>query len=86
MEVRVGTVTHYWDRIQVAGVDLTAPLHVGDIIHIKGHKTDLEQPVQSIEIEHHHVDEANAGDSVGIKVLDKVREHDTVFLVSKEQD
>ena len=85
MEVHIGKVTHYWDHIQVAGVDLTAPLHVGDRIHIKGRKTDFEQPVQSIEIEHHHVDEANAGDSVGIKAMDKVREHDDVFLVVSDQ-
>ena len=84
MEVRIGKVTHYWDHIGAAGIELTGELKVGDKIHIKGHTTDIEQPVGSIQIEHVQVDKAGAGDSIGIKVIDHVREHDDVYLVTAE--
>ena len=85
MEVRVGRISHYWSHLGVAGIELSAKLKVGDKIHIKGHTTDLEQPVQSIQIEHAQVNEADAGASVGIRVLDHVREHDDVFVVTPEE-
>lgn len=85
MEVRVGRISHYWDHIHVAGLELSGRLKVGDVIHIKGHTTDFQTTVESIQIEHNQVDEANAGDSVGIKVPDKVREHDEVFVVTAEE-
>ena len=81
MEVQVGRVSHYFSHLEVAGIELTGELKVGDRIRIKGHTTDLVQPVNSIEIEHHKVDKAGPGDSIGIKVTDHVREHDAVFVV-----
>ena len=85
MEVQVGHVTHYYSRLGVAAVEVEDDeIDVGDTIHIKGHTTDLVQPVESIEFEHHHIDEAKPGQSVGIKVKEHVREHDAVLKVLPE--
>ena len=78
-EQEVGRVTDYFAHIGVAGIDLTAPLRVGDRIRIKGHTTDLEQAVDSIQIEHESVQEAKPGDKIGIKVADRCRAGDHVF-------
>jgi len=75
----IGTVTHYFSHLSVAALSLTAPLAVGDRIHIRGHTTDLVQTVESMEIEHRRVERANPGDDVAIKVVNHVREHDRVF-------
>ncbi|MGB6836136.1 MAG: translation elongation factor-like protein [Dehalococcoidia bacterium] len=81
-EELVGKVKDYFARIGVIGIDLVAPLKVGDTIHIKGHTTDLEQVVGSMQIEHEDVQEAKAGDSVGIKVPDRCRGGDDVYKVT----
>ncbi|MGQ9542974.1 MAG: U32 family peptidase C-terminal domain-containing protein [Candidatus Bathyarchaeia archaeon] len=75
----VGQVTHYYSKIGVAVVQLKAPLSVGDTILIKGATTNLEQRVDSMEIEHRNVEMAEPGQSVGLKVKDKVREKDIVY-------
>jgi putative protease len=80
-EKEVGRVTHYFSKIGVAAVELKDKLKVGDTIHIKGHTTDFTQEVSSMQIEHESVSEAGAGQSVGIKVKEKVREHDIVYKV-----
>ena len=77
----VGKVTHYFTKIEVAVVDLTAPLSVGDRIAIKGATTDLEQTVESIQIEHEDVTTAKAGQSIGLKVKERVRESDVVYKI-----
>jgi putative protease len=66
----------------VAGIDLTGVLKVGDRIRIRGHTTDLEQVVASIQIEHESVQEAKAGDRIGVKVSERCRDGDHVYLVS----
>ena len=82
MEVKIGKVTHYYTHLGVAAIELDSDeLDVGDTIHIKGHTTDLIQPVDSIELEHHQINEAKPGQNVGIKVKDHVREHDEVLKV-----
>ena len=58
---------------------LTAPLRVGDEVHIQGHTTDLSQRIESMEVDHQPVTEAKPGDDVAIKVADHVREHDSLF-------
>lgn len=78
-EQEIGEVTHYWSHLGVAGVHLTAPLEVGDRIHVHGHTSDFEQPVASIEIDHHQVRHADAGEDVGVFVLEHAREHDHVY-------
>ena len=74
---------HYYGQIMVAAVKMKAPMKVGDIIHIKGHTTDFEQRVDSIQIEHQNVEKVKKGDDVGIKVKDHAREGDSVFLKNK---
>ena len=66
----------------VAGVEISGSIKVGDKIHIKGHTTDMEMLVDSMQIDNAEVAEAKAGDSVGIKVDDRVRRGDTVYKVT----
>ncbi len=77
----VGTVSDFFARPVVAGVDLTAALKTGDRIRIRGHTTDLELVVESMQIQNQNVQEAKAGDSVGIKVPDRVRRGDSVYKI-----
>ena len=81
-EVKVGTVSDYFAHVSVAGISLSGTLRVGDRIHIKGHTTDLEEVVESMQIEHEQVQEAKAGATVGIKVSDRCRHGDDVFKVT----
>ncbi len=81
-EEAIGTVTHYYSHLNVAIVQVNkATLKVGDTIHLKGHTTDFSQAIESMEYEHLHIVQADAGQSVGIKVKDHAREHDIVYLV-----
>jgi len=77
----VGKVTHYFTNIGVAVVELEDALKVGDEISIEGATTNFTQKVESMQIEHENVEEAKKGDSVGMKVIDRVREGDQVFKV-----
>ena len=79
----VGTVIHYFGKIGVAALRITGRIKVGDTLHFKGHTTDFTQTVDSMQIENASVEEAGPGDDVGIKVQDKVREHDEVLLVTE---
>ncbi|HCU23669.1 MAG TPA: translation elongation factor-like protein [Deltaproteobacteria bacterium] len=56
-------------------------LKVGDRVHIKGHTTDFEETVTSMQVEHLDVREAAGGAHVGIPVHEKVREHDRVYII-----
>ncbi|MEX1072740.1 MAG: translation elongation factor-like protein [Chloroflexota bacterium] len=75
----IGTVTHYFSGLSVAAVTLTAPLAVGERIHIKGHTTDVEQNVESLQVDHAAVTSAAPGDDVALKVDGHVRDHDLLF-------
>jgi putative protease len=77
--IEVGRVTHYFTRISVAVIELSAPLAIGDRIRIKGPTTDFEQTVESMQIEHKNVERAEAGQSIGLKVMERVRENDRVY-------
>jgi len=81
--VEVGRVTHYFTRIGVAVIELKAPLAIGDHILIKGSTTNLEQTVESMQIEHKDVQRAEAGQSIGLKVKDRVRENDIVYKIQQ---
>lgn len=77
---RIGVVTHYYNHLSVAILKLEkGNLRVGDLIHIKGHTSDFAQPVESLEIDHVHVNEARPGQSFGLRVRDHAREHDVVY-------
>ncbi len=78
----VGKVAHFFTKISVAVIDLKAPVSVGDKIVIKGPTTNLEQTIESMEIEHEKVTRAEAGQSIGLRVKDRVRENDTVYKTS----
>ncbi|MCR4347687.1 MAG: hypothetical protein NUV55_10880 [Sulfuricaulis sp.] len=77
---RIGVVTHYFNHLSVAILKLEkGALRVGDLIHIKGHTSDFPQPVDSMEIDHVHVNEARPGQSFGLRVKEHAREHDVVY-------
>ncbi len=82
-EIVVGKVTEFFAHPVVAGVELNAPLKVGDKVHIKGHTTDLELAVASMQVNNVDVDQAKAGDNIGVKVTDRVRKGDLVYRVTE---
>lgn len=79
----IGKVTHYFTKIGVAVIELSGDLKVGDEIHIKGATSDFKQKVDSMQIEHENIEEAKAGQSIGLKVKEHAREGDTVYKVAK---
>ena len=78
---QIGAIRHYYSKIGVAVVDLTAKIAVGDTVRAKGMTTDLLQKVESMQIEHANVQNASAGQSIGLKVAEKLREGDLVYKV-----
>ncbi|MHC5007058.1 MAG: translation elongation factor-like protein [Planctomycetota bacterium] len=81
-EQMIGTVTHYFGKAQVAGIEITeGELHVGDTIHVIGHTSDFTQQVESMQIDLESVESAGVGDRIGIKVSEHAREHDKVYRV-----
>jgi len=82
-ETQIGHVSDYFAKIGVAGIHISSgELKVGDTIHILGHTTDLTQKIESMQIEHEQVEVAKAGDSIGIRVDDRCRGGDKVFVVT----
>jgi translation elongation factor EF-Tu-like GTPase len=82
-EEAIGTVTHYYSHLGVAIVQINkGTLKTGDTVRLKGHSTDFSQPVESMELEHQHIDKAEAGQSIGLLVKDHAREHDIVYRVT----
>lgn len=81
-EQEIGKVSHFFNKISVAAIDLTGELKAGDTIHIKGATSDFTQTVDSMQIDNETVSEAAAGQSIGIKASEPVREHDVVYKVT----
>ncbi len=80
----IGKVTHYFTKIGVGVVELEDTLRVGDEISIEGATTNLRMKVDSMQIQHKNVTEAKKGDSIGLKVPERVRENDKVYkIISK---
>ena len=77
--IKVGIITHFFSKINVAVVDLTESLTIGETILIKGPRTDFEQIVESMQIEHKNIENAKAGESIGLKLLQRAREKDTIY-------
>ncbi len=77
----VGRISHFFTKINVAIIEVADTISVGDRIFIKGPTTDLEQTVDSMEIEHAKVQQAEAGQSIGMKVNARVRESDIVYKI-----
>jgi putative protease len=80
-EKLIGKISHYFGNIGVGIIELSDVLNVGDKIHIKGSSTDFEQTIDSMQIEHQNIDVVKAGDGVGVKMIEKVREGDEVYKV-----
>lgn len=81
-EKLIGKITHYFSNIGVAVIELSDSLKAGDTIRIVGGETtDFTQNIESMEIEHQKVKEGKSGDSVGLKVGQKVREGYKVYKV-----
>ena len=80
-EKEIGQISHYYGHINVGIIQLSDTLKAGETIHVKGHSEDFTQPVDSMQIEHASVPEARAGESIGIKVIQKVHPGDKVFKV-----
>lgn len=83
-EKQVARVTHYFARLSVAVLALTDTLSIGDRIHIYGHSTDLEQTVDSMQIEHKPVLKVGPGDDVALKVIEHVRAGDIVYRMTTD--
>ena len=83
-EVPIGEVTHYFSRVGVAVLNISAPLRKGDWIRVRGRTTDLHQRIDSMEIEHQQTEEAKPGDGVAIKVSDRVRVGDSVYRATED--
>ncbi|MCJ7559599.1 translation elongation factor-like protein [Candidatus Bathyarchaeota archaeon] len=77
--VEVGHITHFFSKISVAVVELTAPLAVGERILVKGPSTDFEQVVESMQIEHMNIQRAEAGQSIGLKTAQQAKVRDVVY-------
>jgi len=77
----IGKVTHYFGNIGVAVIELSGKLKAGETIRIIGGETDFTQMVGSMEVEHEKIEEAKKGDSVGLKVEQKVRDGYKVYKV-----
>ena len=77
--IEVGHITHFFSKINVAVLELTVPLAVGDRILVKGPTTDFEQVVESMQIEHEDIPKAEAGQSIGLKMAENARERDVVY-------
>lgn len=80
--IYIGDVTHFYNHISVAVLDLKEKIHLGDEVRVLGYTTDFRQQVTSLQIEHHPVSEANPGQDVAIFVRERVRAGDRVFKVS----
>lgn len=84
-EQKIGVVTRYFAKIGVAAVEISdGELIVGDTIHVKGHTSDFTQSVESMQVEHSSVESASAGESVGLRMAERVREHDQIFKVTED--
>jgi len=80
----IGKVVGYFAKIGVAAIEMEGDMKVGDTVHFKGHTTDFTQTVESMQIENEQKEEVTKGDSVGMKVKDRVRPHDVVYKVTEE--
>ena len=80
-DIKVGTITHFYDKIGVAVINVLAPLKVGDRIKISGHDKEFEQEIASLQVEHQNIDRAKKGDNVGMKVDQPVKDGDEVYKV-----
>ena len=80
----IGKVTHFYNQIGVAVVNLSGAIELGDQVHFFGRSTDFRQQVQSMQIEHESVSEADKGQEIAIKVDQRVRNHDKLYKLLED--
>jgi len=81
-DIKVGKITHYFDKIGVAVVEVTSPIKVGDQIKFTG-TNEFDQQIDSMQIEHENVKEAKKGQVIGLKVDQPLKEGDEVYRVNE---
>jgi len=79
---KVGRIEHFYSKAGVAVVEISSPIKKGDKILIRGGTTNFSQVVESMEVEHEQLSEAHAGQRIGLKVAERVRENDMVYKVA----
>lgn len=85
MDIQIGRVTHYYDKIGVAVVEvMNQPLRVGDRVKFSGHDKEFNQVITSLQVEHREVDEFAPGETGGVKVDQPVKEGDMLYLLTHE--
>ena len=85
VEEKIGIIEHFFTNVSVAAIKITSgELKIGDTIHVVGAHTDFKQKIDSMQIERVPVEVVKVGDAVGIKVKDRVREHDVVYKMPEE--
>ena len=82
---RIGEVIHFYGKIEVAVLRLSNNLKIGDMIHFLGSHTDFQQEVTSMQIEHEPVAEGKAGEEIAIKVIQRARKGDAIFLITDDE-
>ncbi len=82
-EKQIGKITHYFGKIGVGVIELTAGLKVGDKIHVVGGSRDFEQTVESMQVEHENISKAKKGEAVGLKLDQVSKEGDKVYSVKE---
>jgi putative protease len=80
-EKPIGVVTHYYGGIGVAIVKFNKAVKKGVKVCFSGATTDFDQVIESMQYDHKDVETAKKGQEVGIKVSEKVREGDEVYLI-----
>jgi putative protease len=83
-EQALGQITHYFAKPEVGVIKLTGNLSVGETLHFRGHSTDFQQRITSMQVEHENVESAAAGSEVAVKVDERVRPGDEVFKVAPD--
>lgn len=84
MDVKIGKVTHYYDKIGVAVIEVTKKIKVGDMIKISGHDNEFNQEVTSLQVEHEQVDSIARGKSGALKTIKAVKDGDILYLAGKK--
>ncbi|OQX65898.1 MAG: hypothetical protein B5M55_02320 [Desulfococcus sp. 4484_242] len=82
-EEQVGVVVKFFAKPSVAALEITqGTIQKGDMLKYKGHTTDFTETIASMEVDNQPVDQAKAGDLIGVKVSERVREGDKVYKIS----
>ena len=81
-EKKIGTITHFFDRISVGIIKLEGTLKVGDKVRFQGSKTNFEQEIAEMQFDRKNIESGKKGQEVGVKTNEEVREGDEVFILS----